>query len=481
MKSRTQIGAVLGCVFVGLLAAVLPAFSLNAPAKGVEGIWVGKLDFGGQSLRIVLHVSKKPDGMLTGTLDSPDQGASGIPASVVTFKTGVLHFEISSLGASFEGKSGATGTEIAGTFKQGGASLPLTLTHTEKALEGPRRPQTPQRPYPYLDEDITFPSTAAGVKLAGTLTLPKGSGPFPSVVLISGSGPNARNEEVAGHKLFLVLADYLTRRGIAVLRYDKRGIGQSTGSYALATTIDFTDDALAGVAFLKTRKEIDPTKIGLIGHSEGGLIAPLAATRSKDVAYIVLMAGPGMTGEQILYRQGALIAKASGAPETAVAVNRARQEKIFALLKENSDPAELERKLKAEIATEVNALPEAQRKTIGSTLEAQNKMVLSPWFRYFVTYDPVPTLMKVTCPVLALNGSHDLQVPPKEDLAAIEAALKAGGNTDYTVKELPELNHLFQTSKTGSPAEYSQIEETLSPVALQTMGDWILAHTSVQK
>jgi hypothetical protein len=368
---------------------------------------------------------------------------------------------------------------MAGQFKQGGFTLPLTLKKTDKPTEV-KRPQEPKKPYPYVEEEVSYENKKAGVKLAGTLTLPQGKGPFPAVLLITGSGAQDRNEAILGHKPFLVLADHLTRKGIAVLRVDDRGVGGSTGNVSQATSEDFAGDALAGVEFLKSRKEINPKKIGLIGHSEGGIVAPMAAVKSKDIAFIVLMAGTGLTGEEILYLQGELISRAAGAHLLDVAAQRRLQEQMFAVVLSETDNARAEKKLREILAEEVSKLSEEEKKAAGSAsgaMEAQIKSVLSPWFRFFLTYDPKPTLRKVKCPVLAINGEKDLQVPPKENLRAIEEALKAGRNKDFTIKELPKLNHLFQTCTTGSLSEYSQIEETIAPVALETIADWIVKRT----
>ncbi len=340
------------------------------------------------------------------------------------------------------------------------------------------RPQEPKKPYPYDEEEVGYENKRDSVKLAGTLTLPRGKGPFPAALLITGSGPQDRNESLLGHKPFLVLADYLTRQGIAVLRVDDRGVGGSTGSVPDSTTENFAADVTAGIEFLKTRKEIDPKQIGLIGHSEGGLIAPMVAAQNGDVAFIVLMAGTGLTGEEILYLQGALILKASGASAEQLAKQRATQEGMFKILKEEKDPATAEKRLHEELSR--NLTEEAKKKS-EQAIAAQIKRVNTPWFRYFLTLDPRPALRKVKCPVLALNGENDLQVPATENLREIEAALKAGGNKNITIVRLPKLNHLFQTSETGSLSEYAKIEETVAPVALKTIGDWILKRTTTHR
>ena len=310
--------------------------------------------------------------------------------------------------------------------------------------------------------------------------MPSDQGPFPTVLLVSGSGPQDRNETVFGHRPFLVLADYLTRQGIAVLRVDDRGVGESTGDFSQATSEDFSSDVLTGVEYLKTCKEIDLNKIGLIGHSEGGIIAPMVAVESSDIAFIVMMAGTGLTGEEISYLQGALISRAMGISEEDIDKNRQFNEKIFSLIKEERDKKTTEEKLRQMFVANWAELSEEEKKAIDNLevyLEAQVQSLLSPWIKFFLTYDPKPTLSKVRCPVLAINGEKDLQVPPQENLSAIEAALVAGGNKNFTVKELPGLNHLFQTSQTGLPAEYAKIEETISPEVLKIIGDWILEQT----
>jgi pimeloyl-ACP methyl ester carboxylesterase len=318
------------------------------------------------------------------------------------------------------------------------------------------------------------------VKLAGTLTLARGKASAPAVILITGSGAENRDEEVFGHKPFLVIADYLTRQGIDVLRVDDRGVGGSSGSEPNSTSEDFAADVTAGIEFLKNHKGINPKQIGLIGHSEGGLIAPMVAAKSNDVAFIVMLAGPGLPGEEILYLQGAAILKARRATPEILARQRAQQEMIFTVVKQEKDNTVARKKLREALDKQMADASESEKARQAPALEAQFERVLSPWFRYFLTYDPRPALAKVRCPVLALNGENDLQVPVIENTQAIEATLKAAGNKDVTVVRLPKLNHLFQTSETGSPSEYGKIEETFSPAALKIIGDWILKHTTGQ-
>ncbi|MGB6371482.1 MAG: alpha/beta fold hydrolase [Atribacterota bacterium] len=445
----------------------------------IEGIWEGKLKVPGTELRIVFNISKNPDGALTSTMDSPDQGVTGIPVEEVIFKDNTLRLEVKSVGGVFEGKVSENFLVIEGEWKQSGGTFPLTVNRVDKAVEI-LRPQVPKKPYPYIEKKVAYTNLKAGVKLVGILTLPSDKGVFPAVLLITGSGPQDRNETVSGHRPFLVLADYLTRQGIAVLRVDDRGVGESTGDFSQATSEDFASDVLAGVEYLKTFKEIDPNKIGLIGHSEGGLIAPMVAVKSPDVAFIVLMAGPGLTGEEILYLQGALISRAMGVSEEDIVKNRQFNEKIFSVIKEEKDKKNTEERLHQMFMEDWEKMSEEEKSMIDDPevfIKTQLQSLLSPWLKFFLTYDPKPTLSKVKCPVLAINGEKDLQVPPKENLNAIEEALVAGGKKNFTVKELPGLNHLFQTAQTGVPSEYIKIEETISPIALKIITDWIFEHT----
>jgi len=472
----------------GLLtgAGILLAFGLPAPAawqqpvpaSAVTGSWQGTLKVMGTELRLVFRISQAADGALTALLDSPDQGARDIPTSKVIWDGDSLQIEAALIRGVFAGVYRSDSLLISGHWKQGGMSFPLTLKRGEVTL---RRPQEPVPPLPYSSEEVTVHNAAAGIDLAGTLTRPAQGGPFPAVVLITGSGPQDRDESLMGHRPFLVLADYLTRRGIAVLRMDDRGIGKSKGNFATATTLDFAQDALSGVAYLKSLSIIRPGRIGLIGHSEGGIIAPIAATRSKDVAFIILMAGTGMTGEEILYRQAELISRAGGASAAEIAKERAVQHDLFTVVKSEKVDSLAAARLRPILLEAVATLGDAEKQAMGPAdayVQGQIRQITSPWFRFFLTYDPLPVLRKVKCPVLALGGALDLQVPPLENLQAIERALQEGGNHQYTVQLFPGLNHLFQNAVTGAPTEYGKIEETLAPAALSCMGDWILARTA---
>src|SRR5215469_2377029 len=451
------------------LLFVFLLFAAVSFAQDITGDWNGTLHANGGELRLVLHISKNSDGSLKATLDSVDQGANGIPVSSATLKDSKLSLDVQAVHGMYEGKVNADASEIAGTWRQGGKSFPLTFTRVKSASElGPRpRPQNPVKPYPYREEEVSYKNPAANIQLAGTMTIPSGQGRFPAVLLMQGSGPHDRDETIFGHKPFLVLADYLTRRGIVVLRADKRGIGKSAGDYAKVVIQDFASDADAGVAYLKTRPEVDPHKIGLIGHSEGGVEAPMAAAHNPEVRFVVMMAGMGVPGDQLLPEQLRLIEQAAGASADAIEKDVAMERELLAAVERDKDDAVLQKELREKLTGKLS----------NQQLDAQFKMVSSPWFRSLLEYDPAATLVQVTCPVLALNGDKDLQVPPQQNLPPIRKALAAGGNNNYEIDELPGLNHLFQTAKTGAISEYGEIEETMSPVAMEKVASWILKQT----
>jgi len=558
-------------------------------AQDITGQWNGVLSVQGTNMRLVFHINKTGDGY-TSTMDSPNQGAAGIPVATTTFDGSKLSLAAPNLGLLYEGEFKTD--SIVGTFKQGALSLPLTMKRTiaepkllvrpqesippltilqktekvvkafeqgdfdaitvffdetmkkglsseslrlawiqntmtcgkfEKAdfagktemrmgnfdvievplffqkenrklrlafnsdgeisglfllpAEEPKplvRLQEPKPPYPYHSEDLTFENKTAGITLAGTLTMPASGKKFTAVILITGSGAQNRDEEIMGHKPFLVIADYLTRRGIAVLRYDDRGTALSTGKFSTATTADFATDAESAVAYLKTRKEINPRKIGLMGHSEGGIIAPMVAARSKDVAFIVMLAGTGLRGDEILLLQSELIARASALSEEKIAKSKNLNSLIYNKIANSKEAITLQEA--TDIMTTLrNDLDEftPEGMTTDDFIKISVAQMTSPWMQYFLRYDPTPALEQVKCPVLAVNGSKDLQVPAKENLSAISATLKKGGNKKVTVKEYPNLNHLFQECATGLPAEYAFIEQTFSPEVLKDLGDWI--------
>jgi hypothetical protein len=432
----------------------------------MEGTWQGALEAGAVKLRVGLHIVKNEKGEWRSTFDSIDQGASGLPVKLTTVSGAKLHFEMPNMHLTFDGKLSADGQQISGTMTQG-VALPIVLKRVEKVATL-NRPQTPKPPFPYDSIEVSYENKLG--KLAGTLTIPQGDGPFPAAVMITGSGPENRDEEIFGHKPFWIIADYLSRRGIAVLRMDDRGVGGSAGDSTRETIGEMATDVLSGVEFLETRKEINPKKIGVIGHSEGGIVGPLAASRSNDIAFVVMLAGTGVTGEQVMYLQAELIAKAAGAPDAAIAQNRTVQEMIFKAARSDQDETAALEAFRVDWQKAHGSAP-------NEVLESQLKSVLAPEIRSFAFYDPAESLRKVKVPVLAMNGSRDLQVPPEQNLPAIKAALTAAGNKDFETVELPGLNHLFQTCQKCTVGEYGTLEETFSPKALAVMGDWLARHT----
>jgi uncharacterized protein len=444
----------------------------SAFGQDITGQWYGLMNVSTIELKVVFNISKTADGY-SATMDSPDQEAKGIPATSVSFGQSVLKIENTKINFQFEGTLNKDNV-IVGKFIQGGQTYPLEMSRTPFGAAA--RPQEPKPPFPYYSEDIKFVNERDKIELAGTLTLPRNVGMYPVVVMITGSGPQNRNEELLGHKPFLVIADFLTRNGFGVLRVDDRGVAESKGDFKTATTLDFSYDVEAAVKYLKTRKEINKKKIGLIGHSEGGMIAPMVAARSRDIAFIVLLAGPGIPGDKLLLLQAELIGRASGVPEAALKQQLDINRGAFEIVKSSTDPAVVKDRLSVYLKKAYSdALgPEKPAGYNGDdAIRGPLSELSSVWMQYFILLDPAVFLSRVKCPVLALNGGNDLQVPPKEDLAGISSSLLKAGNKKVTTIELPKLNHLFQESATGLPADYGKIEQTFSPAALAQVLQWM--------
>lgn len=448
-------------------------------SQSIEGNWKGSLDVMGQKLALVFHIENK-NGKLISTMDSPDQNAFGIPVENTSFENSILTIELPKLKIKYTGNSNTEFSEINGKFNQNGTEFPLILNRKE--LEKPKfnRPQTPKEPFPYTVEEVSFKNSIDNITLAGTLTLPNSKGKFPVVILISGSGPQDRNEELFEHKPFAVIADDLTKKGIAVLRYDDRGYGKSTGDFSNSTTADFANDVRSAIEFLKTRSEINNKKIGLVGHSEGGMIAPMVAANSKDVNFIVLLAGPGTPIDELMIEQSKAYSKLLGVDESTIEINSRIQKSTYDFVK-NYKSDNLQNDLMSYLKSEIEKLPESIKP---KTEDEIDQMVLqladsvnNKWFLYFIKYIPAEYISKLKCDVLAMNGSLDFQVPAKTNLKAIENALIVGNNKNYEIVELAGLNHLFQEATTGSLEEYSKIEQTFSPKALTLMSDWIIKKT----
>jgi pimeloyl-ACP methyl ester carboxylesterase len=446
----------------------------------IIGNWMSKPD----QFEIVFRVSKNKDGSLTAFTDIPDQEAWDIPVDLILSDSLTVRFDIYNIRCVYEGRISDDKQIIDGEFKgPDGGGMPLVLERIDNPpFRTSKRPQEPKKPYPYNEEKVFFENKKDKVTLAGTLTFPESDISCPAALLISGSGPNDRDELIWGHRVFLVLADYLTRQGIAVLRYDDRGVGRSTGDYDIATFEDFKRDALAGFEYLKTRLEINTKNVGIIGHSEGGAIAPLVASESQDIAFVVLMAAPGMSDSEGILKQWTDSYRANGASEKAISIKSSILKKIFYTIRQEDDVNVAKSKIQEilqEAKPKLDSLSEDERRKIElESVDTYNvDWMLSPGFRSILRYNAKETLMKVKCPVLALNGGKDTQMP-KENLKGIEAALKAGGNYQYTIKELPEMNHLFQTAQTGSPSEYTTIEVTISPTVLYIISEWIQKQSS---
>ena len=454
----------------GAASGATPPVTINpAPSPSaltLAGPWAGQLQ--ALHLRVVVRFARSATGWVA-TLDSPDQHVRGVPIDVVRVEGDRLNLELTKIDARYVAR--IADDEIRGTFTQYGNVLPLDLKRGE-SLALPSRPQDPKRPLPYEEIELGVPSPTAGVTLACTLTEPPGKGPFGAVVLAEGSGPNDRDESIVGHKPFLVLSDAITRGGVAVLRCDKRGIAKSTGNYPRATTFDFADDVLAEVGALRARPDIDGAHVGVAGHSEGATVAAIAAAKSKTVAFVVLLAGPALPGDQLSNLQRAWFERAAGEDAQEIAATKAKWDAAYAIIKAEPDDAAATKKLRALY----DALPASDRAQLGGPagFEALARTLLSPWWRTCIALDPRTFLAQVTVPVLALNGSRDSQVEPLANLPEMKKALAQ--HHDVTVRELPGLNHLFQTSKTGAISEYEEIAETISPTALTLVSDWIVRH-----
>ena len=428
----------------------------EAQVPSLVGNWDGSLIVTSElQLPINLHLKSLDGKTYTATVDSPSQSANDIPVKQVTLEGSTLKLDIEAIHGTYEGKFDATFSTVSGTWVQNGRNLPLTFHKSQLSL--------------YTEEIVSYQNASApGVVLAGTLTKPAKGGPFAVALLIPGSGPHDRDETILGHKPFLVIANDLASRGIATLRYDDRGVGRSKGNLATATTQDLASDVVAGVLFLLTRPDVNKKHIGLIGHSEGGIIAPMVAGKMSVVSFLVLLAGSAVPGDQILMKQSVLIEEAGKAPPDLIKADAEIRTKMYDLVRQDKHQAELSKALDAYTAA-YPKLAEGWRNQL-SILEL-------PWMRYFLEYDPAPALAQMKCPVLALFGSKDLQISPDQNVAPMKAAFARGGNRDATVRVLPGLNHLFQTAQTGTVAEYATISEAISREALDAFGPWIVAHT----
>ncbi|NSW95128.1 MAG: alpha/beta hydrolase [Bacteroidales bacterium] len=464
---------VLICLFL-FSQSLFSVYGQDTSIRIFEGSWLGRISVNSLSLRIVFNLSVTGRDSLIAAMDSPDQGAKNIRLGPVTAEGNKIKISAGALLAEYNGFL-KNDTLIEGTWTQAGREFPLDL----KKLSGSftiNRPQEPKPPFPYKTEEVKFKNSLHNINIAGTLTMPEGKGPFPAVILVTGSGAQNRDEEIMGHKPFMVIADYLTRNGIAVLRYDDRGVGGSEGNYAEATSADLAQDAIASFNYLNERPEIMKEMTGIAGHSEGGLIAAIAASSEKRVAFVISIAGTGVTGEEVLHRQNRDISSVASMTPEQIEDNISINKKLFAVLKKEKDNQKAEQKIEAVYRRILNKSGISNEEEIEKNLnqlKASFPKTTYNWLRYFIMTDPALFWKKVKCPVLAINGEKDLQVSADMNLPAIEKALKKGGNNAVTTIKIPGLNHLFQTSRTGAPSEYGEIEETFSPEALRIIKDWI--------
>lgn len=445
----------------------------------IVGHWDGAISIMGGELKIAVDIKSEGDS-LTATIDIPQQNAIGLPLKNVSYDPPKAHFELPAGPglAVFDGEM--KDDSITGDFLQAGAQGKFYLTRGVSQ----REPVKPEPPIPYKQEEVKIENDS--ITLAGTLTLPDTKQPVPAVILITGSGAQNRDEEIFGFKPFRLIADYLTRSGIAVLRCDDRGMGGSSGSLENVTGKDLAEDVEAQVKYLRSRQEIDRKKIGLVGHSEGGIIAPLVANRLKDIAFSVLIATPAVPGDKIILKQIELLARAGGAAEDEIKVAIERQQQVYTVIRTNQGWDELKTALQKDAKQSLDKLTEEQRKAIKDPdelirigVDAQMKAVKSPWFKYFIDFDPAKQLEKIKCPVFAVFGELDMQVPPDLNEEPMEKALKESGNKDYTIHIVPKANHLFQEAITGNPSEYSTLKKEFVPGFLEMMTEWMLKRVKI--
>lgn len=471
MLKKTIIIAAFVCSVFSLIQAQ------NDNSIKFESFWEGKLNIQSFTVQITLKIFRNGDGSRGALLDIPDLNGINMKVGSLIITSDSLKFEVPMLLSSYSGQLDKSALSANGVFKRSLKSFPLELIKVDRPTELKRmRPQTPAKPFSYNEEEITFENKTTNISLTGTFTYPKEGTDFPAVVLVSGSGPQDRDETFFDHKPFLVIADFLTRKGFAVLRYDDRGFGKSKGIFKGATSKDFAEDALSAVEYLKSRKETNKNKIGIMGHSEGGLIATMCAARSKSVSFIVLLAGTGVPGKDLLVRQDQLLGKSEGKSEREINITTEIDKLLYEIMASDIDSANAVNKAKeviekytASLSEEEKKSPELEKNAMAVNIEQS----AGPWFRFFLRYDPRIDLEKLKIPVLALNGEKDIQVDPKQNLPEIKKSLDKAENKKHKIVELQGLNHLFQSVKIGTTSEYKDLDETFSVKALEIINEWL--------
>lgn len=448
------------------LLVIMNSF-LFAQSTTICDNWSGILSVQGHHVKLVFKISKDHE-TLKASMDSPDQKAFDIPLDI-TYDGLQLRLSYNNNYIEYFGTYQTD--SISGVFKQSGLTIPLNLFR-DSITTKQRRPQTPAEPYPYHSEEVAFKNEKDGITLSGTLTTPLNVKSFPVVVLISGSGPQNRNEEIFGHQPFLVIADYLTRNGIGVLRYDDRGVNKSTGNFTTSDTRNFASDLHYALKYLSKVKKYKT--IGLIGHSEGGIIAPMMQDDDTPIAFMILLAAPALKGSDLLLLQQRKMLEVQNSTNEEITKLQKTNQSLFEFTIKNKELPEKEFDLRLRQLIQSDSsiyVPENYSKEAFSDLVCQQ--LNNPWMKFYLGYDPAPKLKTLKCPILALNGSKDLQVPSKENLSLIQVTLDSGKNKNHQTVELENLNHLFQESETGSPSEYETIDQTFSPKALELICNWI--------
>lgn len=439
--------------------------------------WRGILDLGACKLTIEFHVTFKPEkGVFESELTCFEQQFENIPVTSTQIEDSKFSLQLTDWRLDFQGIIHSNST-IEGTFTQYGKAFPLKLKIVDEftpIIENLYyRPQEPKPPFPYFVEEVNILNEIDEVDLSATLTIPTANKPSPAVILIPGSGPVDRNQEVVGHKPFLVLADHLTKEGIAVLRFDKRGAGDSEGDYYGATYEDYAQDILSCLNYLKNREDIDPHQIGLIGHSEGGLIAPLAASKSEDIAFLVLLGAPAVNGETTIIEQAQALFEAEYSDKSVIELCSKLQKNMIEILL-NFDSTEAPPKLNALIDDHIKNFPVEDHELLKIQMSQTFDEVNKNRHRTLLGYDPREALEQIRVPLLALYGELDKMVSPSVNIPSLETILENNNLNHYEVVTLPKHNHLFQVAELGTPSEYAKIEETISMKALNKISNWIL-------
>ncbi len=466
-------------------------FATTLFSQDIVGNWEGTIQTQGTEIPIVFHISKDSTGKYIASFDSPKQKAYNIACSDVIVKEDSVILVMQMIKGKYAGKLDDK-KHITGTWSQSTASLPLSLKKTSDVttVKEINRPQTPKPPFPYKAEDVEYDNADKSVHFGATFTVPLPdpnvnyfrAPVYPTVILITGSGKQDRDETIMGHKSFAVIADYLTRQGIAVLRVDDRDMGKTTGDFNTSTSADFAKDVEAGITYLKSRSDVDAGNIGLIGHSEGGMIAPMVAVKTNDVKFIVLLAGPGEKISMLMEQQAVDVSAAAGISQKYLEKYRLLYRQLVSTIVNETDTAKAFEKAilvfnewqndndKLLVRSTTGVIDE---KSKAGYIKGFVRQLSSPWFNYFLKFDPAGYLTKVTCPVLALNGEKDIQVSAQANLDAIKTALEKGNNTHFKTMQMPGLNHLFQHCKKCTVEEYGELEETFDTASLKIIGDWI--------